>query len=104
MNDKEKAIRERAYRLWEAEGRPHGREAEHWERAHREYEANAGQRPADQPAGVAPLGGVEPALDTAAAERPSSRAKAPAKSAAANGERKPGAKRPGKSRTDSPKR
>ena len=28
-----KAIRERAYHLWESEGRPHGREAEFWERA-----------------------------------------------------------------------
>jgi hypothetical protein len=27
------AIRERAYHLWETEGRPHGREAEFWERA-----------------------------------------------------------------------
>ena len=26
-------IRERAYHLWEAEGRPHGREGEFWERA-----------------------------------------------------------------------
>jgi hypothetical protein len=26
-------VRERAYHLWEAEGRPHGREAEFWERA-----------------------------------------------------------------------
>ena len=26
-------IRERAYRLWEADGRPEGREQEYWERA-----------------------------------------------------------------------
>jgi hypothetical protein len=26
-------IRSRAYHLWEADGRPHGREAEFWERA-----------------------------------------------------------------------
>jgi hypothetical protein len=29
----EDRIRERAYRLWIEEGRPHGKEAEHWERA-----------------------------------------------------------------------
>jgi hypothetical protein len=26
----------RAYRIWESEGRPHGREAEHWRRAEAE--------------------------------------------------------------------
>ena len=35
----EKTIRERAYNIWEAEGRPHGRDREHWERANREIEA-----------------------------------------------------------------
>ena len=37
----EKAIRERAYHIWEAEGRPHGRDREHWERANREIAAEA---------------------------------------------------------------
>jgi hypothetical protein len=31
--DLEQRIRERAYRLWEEEGRPEGREAAHWEMA-----------------------------------------------------------------------
>ncbi len=31
--EQEVAIRERAYAIWEEEGRPHGREWEHWERA-----------------------------------------------------------------------
>jgi hypothetical protein len=35
----EKTIRERAYHIWEAEGRPHGRDREHWERANREIAA-----------------------------------------------------------------
>ncbi len=26
-------VRERAYHLWESEGKPHGRDAEYWERA-----------------------------------------------------------------------
>ncbi len=42
-------IRERAYHLWEADGRPHGREAEFWERARElvgmEDSAGAGQLP-----------------------------------------------------------
>jgi len=29
----ERRIRERAYHLWEADGRPHGRDLEYWERA-----------------------------------------------------------------------
>jgi hypothetical protein len=31
--DREKRVRERAYHLWESEGRPHGRDVEYWERA-----------------------------------------------------------------------
>ncbi len=30
---REHRVRERAYHLWEAEGRPHGRDVEYWERA-----------------------------------------------------------------------
>lgn len=30
---REQRIRERAYHLWEADGRPHGRHEEYWERA-----------------------------------------------------------------------
>ena len=33
MNGIEQRIRERAYLLWEADGRPQGREIEYWERA-----------------------------------------------------------------------
>jgi hypothetical protein len=29
----EHRVRERAYHLWEADGRPHGRDVEYWERA-----------------------------------------------------------------------
>lgn len=31
-------IRRRAHELWEQEGRPHGKDSEHWERARREIE------------------------------------------------------------------
>ncbi|MCJ8520146.1 sRNA-binding protein [Pseudorhizobium tarimense] len=32
-------IKKRAYALWEEEGKPHGKDAEHWEQARREYSA-----------------------------------------------------------------
>ena len=83
-------IRERAYHLWEAEGRPHGREAEHWERARREFEAHAAP---------APNGEVEPAI----APPPEVPAKAAAKPAAATAGRK-SAKRPSRTRADTAKR
>jgi hypothetical protein len=45
------AIRERAYHMWENEGRPHGREAEFWERASElvgmEESGKAGQIPVE---------------------------------------------------------
>ncbi len=31
--DREHRVRERAYHLWEADGKPHGRDVEYWERA-----------------------------------------------------------------------
>lgn len=37
----EERIRERAHRIWEEEGRPHGRDWEHWERARREIEGTS---------------------------------------------------------------
>jgi len=30
---REQRVRERAYHLWEADGKPHGRDADYWERA-----------------------------------------------------------------------
>jgi hypothetical protein len=34
-------IRERAYVIWIAEGRPHGRDLAHWQRAHQELQREA---------------------------------------------------------------
>ena len=46
---REQRIRERAYHLWEADGRPHGGETEYWERARAligmEQNPDAGQLP-----------------------------------------------------------
>lgn len=43
--DLERRIRERAHRLWEQEGRPEGRDAQHWAQAREMVEREAG--PAD---------------------------------------------------------
>lgn len=47
--EREARIRERAYHLWEADGRPHGRDVEFWERARElvgmEEAAGAGRLP-----------------------------------------------------------
>jgi hypothetical protein len=45
--DREEIIRQRAYRIWEEEGRPEGRDRLHWDQAAREVdgdpaEANTG--------------------------------------------------------------
>lgn len=55
------AIARRAYEIWEAEGRPHGRDREHWEAAARQFGS-----PAPMPSGytdaeglTAPDGGIE---------------------------------------------
>ncbi|MCQ4158913.1 DUF2934 domain-containing protein [Roseomonas sp. GC11] len=45
----EDRIRQRAYALWEAEGRPEGQEEAHWHRARAEIAA-AGAREAPEPA------------------------------------------------------
>jgi hypothetical protein len=39
-------IRERAYSIWELEGRPQGRERQHWEQATREVMARGQGNPA----------------------------------------------------------
>ncbi|RKU00114.1 DUF2934 domain-containing protein [Burkholderia sp. Nafp2/4-1b] len=37
--DRETQIRERAYRLWQADGEPDGRADEYWQRAEQEFDA-----------------------------------------------------------------
>ncbi len=59
--EREHRIRERAYHLWIEEGRPHGRDAEFWERA-RELvamrdSAGSGQLPNPLASGEVPTGG-----------------------------------------------
>ena len=53
MPDRDDLIRERAYHIWEREGRPHGRNDEHWQLAAEEIAAEeralAAQKPAASP-------------------------------------------------------
>ena len=51
IRDSEHRIRERAYRLWEADGCPEGRAQEYWERA----QASINNEDSEQPA---PYGGA----------------------------------------------
>jgi hypothetical protein len=48
--DREKAVRETAYFIWEREGRPNGLAQDHWHRAVREQSAHR-RRPAEPPMG-----------------------------------------------------
>ena len=41
-NDRDEQIRRRAHEIWESEGRPHGRDEEHWQRACEEIEREVG--------------------------------------------------------------
>lgn len=60
--EREEKIRERAYEIWRGEGRPAGREQDHWDRARREVDASEGT-------GTAPKARRQP---TATADKPKS--------------------------------
>ncbi|NYZ17321.1 DUF2934 domain-containing protein [Azospirillum sp. RWY-5-1] len=47
-------IRDRAYELWESEGRPDGRHEEHWHQARRELDGEGASSAADSAADSAP--------------------------------------------------
>ena len=55
--DDKQQIRERAYELWEREGRPHGRHMDHWTQAEREVEDRSGAEGPGRPGGDAGLFG-----------------------------------------------
>ena len=61
-SDSEEKIRARAHQLWEAEGRPHGRDREHWEQAAGELANETGPSSTDRPpsAGAQPVGPAQP--------------------------------------------
>lgn len=42
--NREKTVRDKAYAIWEAEGRPDGRDAEHWQRAEDEISSSGSDK------------------------------------------------------------
>jgi len=65
-------IKSRAYALWEEEGRPHGKHAEHWEQARQEYSSQNGtgaKNGSDRKKGIAAEPApTDPVIDTAPAK------------------------------------
>jgi hypothetical protein len=70
-DDRQHRIRQRAHAIWEAHGRPHGSDREHWDQATREIDAE------DAKAKKKPAGAVAAAKPKAVAA-PKAGAKAPA--------------------------
>ncbi len=67
-SDKEARIRQRAYEIWQREGRPHGRDAEHWQQAEAEIMAEAAvaaDRDSDRAAADRKAQGEPPTPETA---------------------------------------
>lgn len=58
----EERVRQRAYELWEQQGKPEGCEAEHWEQACREIEAEGGGPPTEADMASSGLGPAADAL------------------------------------------
>jgi hypothetical protein len=54
QQDRDQLIRERAYHIWEREGRPHGRDAGHWQQAVSEIEAEDRALAAQKPTAPTP--------------------------------------------------
>ncbi|HEX2256662.1 MAG TPA: DUF2934 domain-containing protein [Afifellaceae bacterium] len=55
MSDRDERIKQRAYEIWESEGRPEGRHLDHWRRAASEID-NAGQGAGAAPSAQPPSG------------------------------------------------
>ena len=112
-SDRERRIRERAYRLWEEQGRPEGRHEDHWLQASQETgedifaeggSPDAQERPGALDGGLLPEGGLiagggpassgvgglgmtgeEPAAEAAPAKKPRARRSAGATMASGTG-------------------
>jgi DnaJ-class molecular chaperone len=64
QDDKQDRIRERAHAIWEQEGHPEGRDADHWARAEQEA-GSAGQQPPVAEQSTAPMSAGSPGDDAA---------------------------------------
>lgn len=71
MSNDDPKVARKAYEIWEAEGRPHGKDQDHWHRASAEVAAEAAPKPASRKTAV------KPAAAKAATSK--TRARAPAK-------------------------
>lgn len=62
-HDHQERIKQRAHEIWEREGRPEGRDADHWSQAEQELNSQTGEGDqtggGDQSSGVQPGGGQE---------------------------------------------
>lgn len=78
-DDREQWVQQRAYAIWEAEGRPEGRDRTHWEQAERELttgDMSAGLTAAAPEAGAAKKPRKRTATKPAASAARSSKKKA----------------------------
>jgi hypothetical protein len=93
MSSERKAqIEHHAYKIWEAEGRPHGRDKEHWHRAEHDL---AKSEPKAAPSGASSVEATPDAAVNAKAKKasaPKAAKPAAAKPAAAKPKTKPAAK------------
>jgi len=71
----------RAYTIWESEGRPHGRDAEHWARAEAEVATPRGRRGSTKATAKVPPK-VAAAMTAAAGENPGRATRATSKTTA----------------------
>lgn len=79
MADQKDAIRDRAYRIWEEEGRPHGRDIDHWIAA--EQEVGAKSRTLEKSRDLEKKSKDKPAATRESAKMGSRRERGPAKDA-----------------------
>lgn len=82
-NDRNQNLRERAYRIWEDQGRPEGRHEDHWHEAERSFEGEVPEPSEKNPAAKAPRRSAGPkaangAAETAPSPKPSRRRSAKA--------------------------
>lgn len=86
MENVEERIRRRAYEIWEREGRPDGREVDHWLQAAEEIrtEANGGVRTPAEPIDVTEAAAAEVPKPTRARRRAAAREATPTGDAGAD--------------------
>ncbi|WP_137387603.1 DUF2934 domain-containing protein [Rhodoligotrophos defluvii] len=71
--DRQEKIRQRAYAIWEAEGRPHNRDREHWLQAENEVMGHAGARSATRRPSKSPGEEASAATGRSGAARPATK-------------------------------